>query len=130
MVHSLTWGVGAAMATFKLIFGLVIIALVIYLGIQIVPAYYSNYEFQDDISREALDNTYRQSTDDDIQAQVLKSAKQYDIPITDEDVKVSRAGNLGVGSVSIDVNYVVHVGIPVYSFDLHFAPSSHNKSLY
>ena len=118
------------METSKLIFGLVIIGLVLYLGIEIVPAYYSNYEFQDAVSRAALDNTYRSVSEDDIQAQVLKSAKQYDIPLTAEDVKVTRTGNMGAGAVSIDVNYIVHVPLLVYPIDLHFNPSSTNKGLY
>jgi hypothetical protein len=118
------------MATFKLIFGLGVIVLTIYLGIQIVPAYYSNYEFQDTISREALDSTYRPVTEDDIRAEVLKDAKQYDVPITETDVKVARVGKEGAGSVSIEVNYVVHVSLPVYPFDLHFNPSSSNKGIY
>ncbi|HEY1465235.1 MAG TPA: DUF4845 domain-containing protein [Terriglobales bacterium] len=119
------------METSKLIFGLVIVGLVIYLGIEVVPAYYANYEFQDAISRAALDNTYRSATEDDIQAQLMKSAKEYDVPITAEDIKVVRTGYVGgAGAVSIDVNYTVHVPLPVYSLDLHFNPSSTNKGLY
>ncbi len=118
------------METSKLIFGVVIIGLVLYLGIEIVPAYYANYEFQDAVSRAALDDTYRQVSEDDIQNQVIKSAKEYDIPINAENVKVIRTGNAGAGAVSIDVNYTVHVALPLYPLDLHFNPSSTNKGLY
>ena len=118
------------METSKLIFGVVIIGLVLYLGIEIVPAYYSNYEFQDAVTRAALDDTYRPVSEDDIQSQVIKSAKQYDISVTADNVKVVRTGNMGAGAVSIDVNYTVHVPLPVYPLDLHFNPSSTNKGLY
>jgi hypothetical protein len=126
-----TCGGRKIMETSKLIFGLVIVGLVLYLGIEVVPAYYSNYEFQDAVSRAALDNTYRTSSEDDIQAQIMKSAREYDIPITADDVKVVRTGNPGgAGAVTIDVNYSVHVALPLYSLDLHFNPSSTNKGLY
>jgi hypothetical protein len=132
--RSVIWPVGLQrqenMETSKLIFGVVIIGLVLYLGIEIVPAYYSNYEFQDAVSRAALDNTYRPVSEDDIQAQVLKTARQLDIPVTADDVKVVRTGNMGAGAVSIDVNYTIHVPLPVYPLDLHFNPSSTNKGLY
>lgn len=118
------------MATFKLIFGVAVIVITIYLGIQIVPAYYSNYEFQDTITREALDSTYKPIAEDDIRTEVLKDAKQYDIDLAEPDVKVTRAGGLGTGSVSINVNYVVHVSLPIYPFDLHFNPASTNKGFY
>lgn len=118
------------MSTFKLILGIAVIVITIYLGIQIVPAYYSNYEFQDTITREALDSTYKPITEDDIRAQVVKDAQQYDVPISDTDVKVERSGGTGNGSVSIQVNYVVHVSVPLYPFDLHFNSSSTNKGFY
>jgi hypothetical protein len=118
------------MGTIKLIFGIGIIVVVIYLGIQVIPAYYSNYEFQDTINRDALDFTYKPTAEDDIKAQVMKDAKQYDIDLGDTDVKVVRSGGVGNGSVSINVNYVVHVGVPLYPFDLHFNPSSANKGFY
>jgi predicted membrane protein len=118
------------MATFKLILGLAVIVTIIYLGIQVVPAYYSNYELQDTITREALDSTYRPISEDDIRDQVIKDAKQYDIPLNEADVKVVRSGGLGTGSVTIDVTYVVPVSVPLYPFDLHFTPSSTNKGFY
>ena len=118
------------MDTLKLILGIAVIVVIIYLGIQVIPPYYSNYEFQDTITREALDSTYKPISEDDIRAQVISDARQYDISITDPNVKVVRAGGLGTGSVSIDVKYDVHIGVPVYPFDLHFNPSSTNKGFY
>lgn len=118
------------MDTFKLILGIAVIVVVIYLGIQVIPPYYSNYEFQDTISREALDSTYKPISEDDIREQVISDAKQYDIPITEPNVKVVRSGGLGSGSVSIDVKYDIHISAPIYPFDLHFNPSSMNKGFY
>ena len=118
------------METLKLILGIAVIVAVIYLGIEVDPPYYSNYEFQDTISREAMDSTYKPISEDDIRAQIIADAKQYDIPITEPNVKVVRSGGMGTGSVSIDVKYDIHIGVPIYPFDLHFNPSSTNKGFY
>ena len=83
------------METLKLILGIAVIVVVIYLGIEVVPPYYSNYEFQDTISREAMDSTYKPISEDDIRAQIIADAKQYDIPITEPNVKVVRSGGMG-----------------------------------
>jgi len=118
------------MDTLKLILGIAVIVVMIYLGIQVVPPYYSNYEFQDIITREALDSTYKPISEDDIRAQVITDAKQYDISLAEPDVKVVRSGGMGTGSVSINVKYDVHISAPIYPFDLHFNPSSTNKGFY
>ena len=118
------------MDTFKLILGIAVIVVIIYLGIEVVPPYYSNYEFQDTISRDALDSTYKTISEDDIRAQVITDAKQHDISLAEPDVKVVRSGDAGRGSVSIDVKYDVHISAPIYPFDLHFNPSSMNKGVY
>lgn len=116
------------MGTLKLIFGIFVIGAAIYMGVELIPAYYSNYEFQDAIKTEALNSTYTPKTEADIRTAVFKLAKNYDIPVTEEGIKVLRSGNQGTGAITIDVPYVVHCDVPGYPFDLHFDPNTENKS--
>ncbi len=116
------------MGTIKLCFGIFVIIAAIYLGVELVPLYYANYEFQGDIKTEALTSTYTPKTEADIRESVFKLAKEYEIPITKEGIKVQRAGDLGSGTVTIDAPYTVHLDIPGYPFDLHFDPNTQNKS--
>jgi hypothetical protein len=53
-----------------------------------------------------------------------------EIPITKDQIKVHRVGTSGNGSISINVDYTVHVNLPGYPLDLHFNPSTDNRGIY
>lgn len=116
------------MGTVKLIFGIVVIIVAIYLGASLVPVYYANYEFQDMIKTEATLETYTTKPEGDIQQAVFKKAQELEIPLDKDQIKVQRHGNLGTGSLTISAPYLVHVDLPGYPMDLHFDPSTENKS--
>lgn len=116
------------MGTVKLAFGLIVIVAAIYVGAALIPVYYANYEFQDMIKTEATLQTYTTKPEAEIQQTILKRAQELDIPLNKDQVKVQRRGNLGTGSLTIQAPYTVHVDLPGYPLDLHFDPSTENKS--
>ena len=118
------------MGSMKLVLGFAVIVAFIYGAWMIIPPYFANYQFEDGIKNEALHSTYTTKTEDDIRNAVIKQAKDLDIPVTREQVKVQRAGNMGTGSIIIDVDYTVHVDLPGYPMDLHFHPSTSNRGVY
>lgn len=111
------------MGSFKFILGISIIVVALYLCVELIPPYYSNYEFQDAIQSEALMSTNNSKTEDAIRESVFKKAQDLQIPLTREGIKVHREGVNGSGSVSIDAPYTVHLDMPGYPVDLHFDPS-------
>jgi hypothetical protein len=115
------------MGSIKLYFGLFVIIAALYLCVELVPPYYTNYEFQDAVRSEALFSTNSSKSEDAIRASVLKRARQLDIPVTADGITVHREGINGTGSVSIDVPYVVHVNLPGYPLDLHFDVAAANQ---
>ncbi|SRR5579859_4641489 len=116
------------MGTLKLIFGLFLIATCVYLGAELVPVYYANYEFQDLIKTEATLQTYTTKPESEIQDGIFKKAQELEIPLSKEQIKVHRQGTTGTGSLTIRAPYVVHVDFPGYPMDLHFDASTENKS--
>lgn len=116
------------MGTVKMVFGLLVIVAGCYVGAMLVPVYYANYQFQDAIKTEATLQTYTTKPEADIQMTIFKKAQDLDIPLNKEQIKVQRRGNTGVGSLSIQAAYNVHVDLPGYPVDLHFDPSTENKS--
>ncbi len=114
----------------KMIFGLAVIILAIYLGVEFVPPYYANYEFEDAIRGEALFSTNTNSSEDAIRDNVYKKAQQLDIPIAKEAIVVHKVGLNGTGSVSIDAPYTVHVDLMAYPVDLAFNSSTMNKGAF
>jgi hypothetical protein len=114
----------------KLIFGVAVILVAIYLGVEFVPPYYANYEFEDALKNEALFGTNQATTEDVIRDNVYKKAQQLEIPITKEAIVVRKVGAMGNGSVSIDAPYTVHLDLIAFPTDLHFDTSSTNKGAF
>jgi hypothetical protein len=118
------------MGTLKLIFGFTLFALVGLVGFKLIPPYFSNYEFEDSIKTESIQATYTSRSEDDIREAVVKEARNYDIPLTAKQVKVSRVGGLGTGSLNIEAESSVPIDLPGYSTTLEFHPSTKNKGIY
>lgn len=118
------------MTTLKLILGLGVMAAVVVLGIKFVPVYFSNYEFEDFMKEEALHSTYSTQSEEEIRDTVVKHARDYDIDLTPNQVRVSRTGGNGNGSVTIAVEYSVPVNLPGYTMTLDFHPSSQNRGVF
>jgi hypothetical protein len=116
------------MGTLKLVLGIFVIAASVFLGAELIPVYYANYEFEDIIKTEATLQTYTTKPEAEIQDGLFKKAQDLQIPLGKEQIKVSRHGLTGTGSLSIRAPYVVHVDLPGYPLDLHFDPSTENHS--
>jgi hypothetical protein len=116
------------MGTIKLGLGMFMIVAAIYLGIELVPVYYDNYQFQDIVKTEATLETYTSKPEDAIRDSLYKKAQSLDIPLTKEQIKVQRHGTMGTGSLTISAPYTVHMDLPGYPVDLHFDASTDNKS--
>ena len=109
------------------------VALMIVVGMicwAFIPPYFSNYQFEDFIKTEALQATYGTRTEEDIRESVVKHAKDYDIQLTAKQVKVTRTGSSGTGTLTIEAEYSIPVNLPGYSTVLQFHPSSSNKGVY
>ncbi len=113
------------MKSVKALFGLLVVAAIFYLGYKVMPPYFANYQFADAIQSETDLNSYSQKSDQEIKDIVVKKARDLDIPLTSEQVKVQRSGP----ELAISADYTVHIDIPVYPFDIHFTPNSKNKRI-
>lgn len=118
------------MGSFKLIVGFLVIAVVIYLGVAIIPPYWANYQFEDAIKTEALISTNSTKTENEIRDSVFKKVRELEIPLKREDIHVQRTGTQGTGSVTIEAPYDVHIDLPGYPFDLHFSATTTNKGIF
>jgi hypothetical protein len=118
------------MATLKLIFVLALLAAMVLVGVKVIPPYFSNYEFVDSMKSEALQSTYTARTEDDVRDAVIKQARSYDIVLTPKQVRVTRIGNYGAGSIAIEADYTVPIDLPGYSTTIDFHPSTKNKGVF
>jgi hypothetical protein len=104
---------------------LAVFGLCIYAFFMVGPPYFNNWQFQDFIEGEARLDTYNSKPEAEIKKDVMKSARENSIPITEEKLVVVRS-TIGV---QISTAYDVHVALPGYPLDLHFAPASKNVLL-
>ncbi|MGA2002591.1 MAG: hypothetical protein ABSG70_04370 [Terriglobales bacterium] len=118
------------MATFKLLLGFGVFVAIIVLGIKVVPPCFANYEFEDTLKADAVQATYSTRSEEDIRNTVIKHAHDYDIALAPQQVKVSRTGGFGTGTLNIEAEYSVPIDLPGYSTTISFHPSSSNKGVY
>jgi len=76
----------------KMVFGILVIVAAVYLGAELVPPYYGNYEFNDYLKTTATMETYTTKPEADIRNMIIKKAHELDIPIAENSIKVQRTG--------------------------------------
>jgi hypothetical protein len=95
---------------------------------QVAPPIFTNYSFSDDLKTVAMmDGGNLQKTDDDVRNDILKKAKEHQLPIEAKQISVQRINTPGLSAVWVSADYNVTVNLPGYSFDMHFNPDSGNK---
>jgi hypothetical protein len=102
-----------------------ILLFAIYSAVKIVPAYVSDYQLQDKMQEQARFAVVNRYTEEQIRENIFKVVQDLGLPVKREDIKI--VSNAGVVKISMD--YSVPIDLFVYRFDLHFTPSSENKSL-
>ncbi|MFZ0276180.1 MAG: hypothetical protein WA254_12650 [Candidatus Sulfotelmatobacter sp.] len=116
------------MGTFKTLAGFAVLIFVVVVLFQVLPPVMANFSFSDDLRQVAMmAGANPQKTDDDVRNDVLKKAREHDLPIDEKQVTVQRILTPGLMAVYVAADYTVPVNLPGYSFELHFNPSSENK---
>jgi hypothetical protein len=67
--------------------------------------------------------TYTNKDIDSIRDDVMKKASEYDIPLHADQIRIQQIGR----NTSISAEYTIHVDLPFYPLDLHFAPGAETK---
>ena len=107
----------------KAVIGILIIVGGIYVAWNMVPPYFHNYQFQDDLDEVARTNSYMRRSDDDVRATVIKKAEALGIPLKEDQIIINRLAD-GLG---ISVHYHVHVDMILHPVDLDFTANSLNR---
>ena|ERR1700682_17229 len=97
----------------------------IYLGVKLIPPWVNNYSFQDELDDIARRASYSSNGDDDVRAKVIRKAASMDIPLKEDQITVTHAGD----SLGITVHYRVHVDLLIHPVDMDFTTNSLNKRI-
>jgi type III secretion system FlhB-like substrate exporter len=103
----------------------VIVVFGVYAAYKLIPPYMAEYQLADKMQEEARFAVVNRHGEEQIREAILKEAQSLDIPLTKEEIKVLASASV----VKISVDYTVPVDLMIYKMDLHFTPSSENKSI-
>ena len=110
----------------KTVFFIAIALLGIFLAFRLVPPYVAEYQLQDKMQEMARFGIVNHYSEEQIRDNIFKVVQDLDIPAKREDIKVAVTQSL----VKVSLEYTVPVDLLFYSTELHFTPSSENKSLF
>jgi hypothetical protein len=91
----------------KALLGLLVVILAGYIAFQFLPPYFSKYQFSDDVNSIARFSGPTTKTEEEIREEVMKKAREYELPLKAEQVMVTREGQ----SVNIKAHYTKVVSL-------------------
>jgi Domain of unknown function (DUF4845) len=104
----------------------IVLVLGIFLAFKLVPPYVAEYQLQDKMQEMARFGIANHYSEEQIRDNMFKVVQDLDIEgVKREDIKVSVSQSL----VKVSLEYTVPVDLLFYSTELHFSPSSENKSI-
>jgi hypothetical protein len=102
-----------------------IVLFVVYSTYKLLPPYMAEYQLSDKMQEEARFAVVNRYTEEQVREAIFKEAQELEIPIKKEEIKVLASPSV----VRISVDYTVPVDLLIYKMEVHFTPSSENKSL-
>lgn len=111
--------------TLKAIVWTAILVYGVFVAYKILPAYVAEYQLADKMQEQARYANVNRYTEEQVRDNIYKVVQDLDIPVKKEEIKVVANQAL----VKIEMDYTIPVDLLVYHLNLHFTPSSENKSL-
>ena len=97
------------------VFGLMVLAVTVYLGFKVLPVMVNAYAFRDYIETETRFAALR-NKDEEVIKRVVRKAEELDLPITTKNITVNRSQS----HFDIKVDYTVPIETPVYTYNWAF----------
>lgn len=113
----------------KYVFGIAIFVAALMAGWEVLGPEITNFVFQDELRDSAAQLGWRTgvsppNSDEELRTIVIRKAAQHDIELNPRQVTVQRSGTGEYTHWYIAVDYTVPVNLVVYSYSLHFSPTS------
>jgi len=92
---------------------LTVLAVLIYLGVKVVPVMVNTYAFKDFLQEEARFASVRRD-DEEIRERVWKKARELELPVEMKQIRTERSNS----RFDIAIKYTVSIVTPVYTYNL------------
>jgi hypothetical protein len=100
--------------------GVGVLVVLVLIGVLLAPPYYHDWQLRGYLQALVSDPATANRSVDLIRALVVDKAAGLGLPVRMPDVHVTRNN----GRVTIEVVYIVHIDLPVYTVGLHFRPGA------
>jgi hypothetical protein len=107
----------------RLITALFVLGLMVAILIALAPVYFENYQLRNYITGLVHTPNAGATPDETLRSEVLAQARQLDLPVQSNDVKITHTD----GKLEVQMKYAVQMDFPLYQVDLHFHPSASSK---
>jgi hypothetical protein len=98
------------------LFILLVLIVLLFAGAQYVPGYFAAFQFNDYVRQEVKYAVTARKTPEAIRDEILAKATELEIPLTKQDVHITRRGP----AFSMEIEYHWPVNMRVYRHDLVF----------
>jgi Domain of unknown function (DUF4845) len=109
----------------NLLLTLIILGSMIFVGVMLIPPYFTNYQLQDAMNTEARFAGYNRKTEEEIREDVWKKVQELGVPAKRTDIHITNDTN----TTLITVNYSVPINLIFKQFDWEFHAHGDNHSL-
>ncbi len=100
--------------------GLIVLAIGIFIAWKMIPVKVKAAEVRQVVVDEA--KSAGTHNDDRIKGAILSKARENNLPITEDNIKIRRAA----GEITVEVNYVVPIEFPGYTYQWHISHVAQN----
>ena len=112
------------MVSFKVLFWLLVLFIVVHIAIKLVPMYIDSERMKDEMSVKA--ELAQTLSDNEILTDLVKKAKELNLPIGQEDIVLTRNEDTHMMKISAKLDVTVHFFFDVYppytTRTYHFEP--------
>jgi hypothetical protein len=100
--------------------GLIVLAIGVFIAYKMIPVKVKAAELRQEVVDEA--KSAGTHNDDKIRAAILRKAREDNLPVTEDNIKISRANS----EINIEVDYMVPIDFPGYTYQWHIHHSATN----
>ena len=100
--------------------GLIVLAIGIFIAYKVIPVKVKAAELRQEVVDEA--KSAGTHNDDKIKGNILSKARENNLPVTEDNIKISRGNN----EITVDVEYTVPIEFPGYTYQWHIHHSATN----
>lgn len=95
------------------IVGLILLVIGVFVAYKVIPVKVKSAEIRQEVVDDA--KSAGMMNDERIRAAILAKAREDNLPITDDSIKISRGAN----QITVTVDYVVPIEFPGYTYQYH-----------